>query len=126
MSLELISIAILEKDPEKVLYWYDKCSDRQFGFGISHDEVAEAIKTYAPERAFDMWKTRAERLIDQTKPKAYEEAAIFLKKAKKVLSDINKQEKWTTYINGLRKTHAAKRKLQEVLDRMDKKPIVVI
>ncbi|MBN1904035.1 MAG: SWIM zinc finger domain-containing protein [Deltaproteobacteria bacterium] len=124
MAQELISIAILEKNPEKVLFWYDKCSDRRFGFGGNYDEVADAIKTYAPERAFDIWKTRAERLIDLTKPKAYEEAVVFLKKAKKLMSEINKLDKWNVYINSLRKTHAAKRRLMEILDRMDRKPIV--
>lgn len=126
MIKDLISIAIFEKNPEQVLFWYDKCSDRHWQFRINHHEVADAIKPYAPERAVDIWKAKAEGLINQVKPKAYQDAVRYLRKAKKVMKGIKKQDIWDKYIKELRSTHARKKRLLEILDRMDKNPIVKI
>jgi uncharacterized Zn finger protein len=71
-----------------------------------------------------IWKTKAERLIAQVKPSAYQEAAKFLRKAGEVMSKQNKQAQWDQYLRSLRDAHARKRRLIEILDGLDGKPIM--
>jgi uncharacterized Zn finger protein len=71
-----------------------------------------------------IWKNKAERLIARVNPKAYEEAAKYLQKAGKIMSQQNKQEQWDQYLTSLRKEHFRKRRLLEILDGLDRKPIM--
>lgn len=122
---ELIDIAIYEKDPERVLYWYDRRPKSRFGrLWVNEDRIAEAVEAYAPDRAVTIWRNKAENLIAQTKPRAYEEAARYLRKAGAVLARQGKQQEWTRYLQELRGTHARKSRLIEVLDRLTGKPIL--
>jgi uncharacterized Zn finger protein len=122
---ELIDIAICEKDPERILYWYDRRSKSRFGWvWVNEDRIAEAIETYAPDRAVAMWKSKAESLIARVSPSAYEEAARYLRKTEAVLVREGNQQEWTRYLQELRDTHARKRRLIEVLDRLTRKPIL--
>jgi uncharacterized Zn finger protein len=121
----LIDIAILEKKPDQVLRWYDQLPKDRFGwYGIDKDAIATSIQTHAPDRAVDIWKNMAERLIDQVKPSAYKAASKYLKKASKVMNKAKKQAEWKKYIQGLRKIHARKRRLLEILDNLEDKPII--
>jgi uncharacterized Zn finger protein len=122
---ELIDIAIYEKDPERVLYWYDHRPQSRFGWvWVNEDRVAEAIEAYAPDRAVTIWKSKAESLIAQVSPGAYEEAARYLRKAGAVLVREGRQQEWARYLQELKETHARKRRLIEVLDRLTRKPIL--
>jgi uncharacterized Zn finger protein len=122
---ELIDIAIYEKDPERVLYWYDRRPKSRFGWAwVDEDRIAEAIETYAPDRAVAIWKSKAENLIARASPSAYEEAARYLRKVGAVLAREGRQQEWTRYLQELRDTHARKRRLIEVLDRVTRKPIL--
>jgi uncharacterized Zn finger protein len=122
---ELIDIAIYEKDPERVLYWYDRRSKSRFGWvWVNEDRIAEAIETYAPDRAVAIWKSKAENLIARVSPSAYEEAARYLRKAGAILVREGKQQEWARYLQELRDTHARKRRLIEVLDRVTRRPIL--
>ena len=121
---ELIDIAIFEKKPDQVLKWYDTLPKGQFlGFRIDNNAVAEAIKSYAPDRAVAIWKYIAGHLIAQAKPKAYKDAARFLKKAAAVMKKNKKKNEWDLYIQSLRAEHKRKTRLIEVLDNLDGKPI---
>jgi uncharacterized Zn finger protein len=121
---DLINIAILEKKPDQMLKWYDQRPQGRLGwFGVDEDIIATAVQTYAPERAVAIWKNKAERLINQVKPDAYQEAAKYLRKAGMVMSKENKQAQWDQYLGSLRNTHARKRRLLEALDGLDGKPI---
>ncbi len=122
---DLIDIAILEKKPEQVLHWYDRRPKQQFGwYGIDEDKIASAVREHAPDRAVEIWKHKAEGLIAQVKPKAYREAAQYLRKAGDVMSKQNKQPQWDQYLRDLREAHARKRSLMETLDGLVGKPIV--
>ena len=122
---ELINIAILEKKPDQVLHWYDRLPKKRFGwYGIDEDKIATAVQTHAPDRAVAIWKNKAERLISQVKPSAYQEAAKYLRKAAKVMNQVKKQAEWERYLKGLREKHIRKRRLMEILDGLDDKPIV--
>ena len=122
---QLIAIAILEKKPDRVLKWYDQRSKGPFGvYGIDEDEIATTVQTHAPDRAVDIWRNKAEGLIAQVKPSAYQEAARYLRKAASIVTRENKIEEWEQYLNALRQQHFRKRRLMEILDGLEGKPIV--
>lgn len=124
MINELIDIAILEKKPDQVLRWYDQQPKRRFGwYSLEEDRIASAVKTHAPDRAAAIWKTLAEGLIAQVKPRAYQEAAKYLRKAGQVMAGQKKQEEWDRYLKGLKETHFRKRRFIEILENMEGKPI---
>ncbi|MDD2903900.1 MAG: hypothetical protein PHU44_15850 [Syntrophales bacterium] len=121
---DLIDIAILEKKPNQVLKWYDQRPRGRWGwFGVDEDTIATAVQTYAPERSVVIWQTKAERLIAQVKPAAYQEAGKYLRKAGAVMAKQNEQANWDQYLKSLRNAHARKRHLLEVLDGLEEKPI---
>jgi uncharacterized Zn finger protein len=121
----LVDIAILEKDPERVLHWYDRLSQRKYGgYGVDKDRIAEAVKTHSPDRSVAIWKNKAEDLISQVKPSAYQEAGRFLRKAGAIMTKHKKGGEWGNYIQKLRNLHARKRRLLEVLDGLEKRPIL--
>jgi uncharacterized Zn finger protein len=124
----LLAIAISEKQPDEVLRWYDQPKPKSFGIGwgwsVNDDRVAEAIADAYPERAIAIWKTLAERQIARTEPKAYEEAASYLRKMRPVMERLGKEGEWQDYLAELRQTHARKRRLLETLDRLSGRPII--
>jgi len=122
---DLIEVALLEKKPDQVLKWYDKQPDRKSWFFKNLDNhVAAAIKTHAPERAVAIWKEMAENLINRVNPSAYQEASRYLRKVSKVLNSTNKKSEWDLYLKELRKNHYRKRRLMEILDGLEKRPIL--
>jgi len=125
MVNDLIEMAILEKKPEQILHWYDRLPKKRYGwYGIDNDEVATAIQTHAPDRAIAIWENMAEQLIAQVKPKAYQEAGKYLRKAAKVMAKEKKQAEWGQYLRRLRENHARKIRLMEVLDGLEDKSII--
>ena len=71
-----------------------------------------------------IWKNKAERQIAQVKPSAYQEAAKYLRKAAKVMRRQERLAEWESYLKELREKHLRKRRLIEILDGLDEKPIV--
>jgi uncharacterized Zn finger protein len=124
MTTLLIDIAILEKQPDRVLFWYDHGQNGRNWVGIGDDRIAAAIQEHAPERAIAIWKTIGEGLINQTKPSAYEQAARYLRKAEKVMKQQKKQVEWKKYVSGLREQHSRKKRFIEILDHSDGRPII--
>ncbi|MCF8050724.1 MAG: SWIM zinc finger family protein [Desulfobacterales bacterium] len=120
-----VAIAILEKKPDEVLKWYDQRTEDRFGwYDVSADDVAAAVQSYAPDRAAAIWKAMAERLIAEVKPKAYQKAATYLRKAARVMHEQKKAVEWERYLDALRQEHFRKRRLLEILDGLEAKPIV--
>jgi uncharacterized Zn finger protein len=125
MVSQLIEIAILEKNPECVLHWYDQLPRKRYGwYGVDDNAIATAVQTHAPDRAVAIWKNKAERLIAQVKPKSYHEAGKYLRKAAKVIAKGKKQVEWEGYLQRLREHHARKIRLIEVLDSLEGKPVI--
>jgi len=125
MTSILIDIAILEKKPEQIIFWYDRLHTKGgIWGGINENKVAVAIQDFAPERAVSIWKMLAESLINQTKPSAYEQAAGYLRKADKIMKREKKQAEWNQYFNKLKSKHARKRRFIEILDQSDSLPII--
>jgi len=63
-------------------------------------------------------------LIGQVKPEAYEEAAGYLRCFCKVNKENNRTSDWQNLLSALRREHAAKRSLMEVLDGLSGKKII--
>lgn len=122
---DLIDIAIMEKKPDRVLYWYNQISEEQMErYAVDEDAVAAAIEIQAPKRAVSIWLSKAERLIEQVKHSAYQEAVKYLRKAGAVMVREKEKNEWQQYLRNLRKAHIRKRRLIEILDGLEGRPIV--
>jgi uncharacterized Zn finger protein len=86
--------------------------------------VALAVADTHPDIALDIWREIVERLIAQVKPKAYEEAAGYLRRMGKVYARLRRQEEWRNLIDRLRREHKAKRRLMGVLDSLSGRKLV--
>jgi uncharacterized Zn finger protein len=119
----LINIAIEEKRPDDVLKWYDhrKSKKQVFwgGDGYQEDQVAEAVADQYPDRAIDVWKSIAQRQIALTKPKAYETAAVYLRKVHGLLKKMKREGEWRDYFLKVRQANVRKTKLIEILHRLE-------
>ena len=123
----LLDIALYEKRTADVLAWYKKDQAQRTGWswlGRKDDEVADAVKKEFPERAVEIWKQLAERQIALVKPASYREAAVFLRKIRRLLKQQEKDREWESYIEKLRQEHVRKRRLMEIMDGLEGKPIV--
>lgn len=121
MSHVLIDIAIAEKRPDDVLRWYDYSQSRSGNWGWSgyqDDAVAAAVADRYPDRALAVWKRCAEGHISLTKPKAYHEAAIYLRKIHKLFKKEGREKEWRSYLTELRQVNHRKRRLLEILDEL--------
>jgi uncharacterized Zn finger protein len=124
---QLIDIAIYEKDPEKIIHWFDRLPRQRFFVrGSIGERVAAAVKDTHPDRTIAIWKALAEGLIQETKPKAYREAAVYLRWLGKLLTEKGRSGEWARYLAELRTQHVRKRAMLEVLDTLEKKPIAKI
>jgi len=126
MTGTLIDIAIAEKRPTEVIRWYDQPEARPMGLGrtwFQEDQMAKAIAEAYPDRAIAIWKKLAEGQIAQTQPKAYEVAVGFLHNMRRAFKKLGRDKEWQSYIAGLRQANARKRRLLEVLDSLDGRPI---
>jgi len=111
----LIELAASEGRPAEVLRWYDRRSPGRLS-GINDDMVADAVAQDYPERAAQIWQQLAEARIAQTSPAAYEDAALFLRKLRRVWARQGQEAAWRTYVAELRAANRRKRRLVEVLD----------
>lgn len=112
----LIDVAIFDDEPDRVLYWYDRRTENRSGYYYGDDSrIAEALLSYAPERAASIWQRMAEAQIDKVKASAYEIAARYLLKAEQILTRENKLDDWNQYFEALKRTHKRKTRLLEEL-----------
>lgn len=79
--------------------------------------VADAVVKAYPERAA-IWQALAEARIAQTSPAAYDEAALFLRKLRRVWVGLGKAAEWRAYVEELRAANRRKRRLMETLDAL--------
>ncbi len=124
----LIEIAIKENNPEEVTYWYkrlkEKGSEADRHRPIFENEIANAVRGKYPEVAIEIWKKLAEWLISETKVSSYESASVYLRKIKETLEVAGKKKDWEIYLKDTKEINKRKRKLFEILDRLDKDKII--
>ena len=112
----LIDIAILEKRFEDVVALYAELRKiKRYSFETDK-AVAGAVAGTHPQVALDTWRYIVDGLIGQVKPKAYEEAAVYLRRMCKVYQECRRTAEWQNLLAELRRDHKAKRRLLEVLD----------
>ena len=119
----LIGIAILERRFDDVVTLYQELKKTKRWGWETDKAVAEAVSETHPQTALDIWRAIAESLIGQVKPKAYEEAAIYLRRMCKVYQETRRASDWQNLLGELRREHKAKRRLMEVLDGLSGKKI---
>jgi len=127
MTDVLIDIAMAEKRPDEVLRWYDQRKPRSRGWDAGwfvEDRIAEAVAGPYPDRAIAIWKQLAEKQIALTKPKAYEEAAGYLRKVHRALKQLGKEQDWHGYLTALRLANERKRRLVQILDTLTGRRII--
>jgi len=127
MTDTLIDIAIAEKRPDDVLRWYDQRKPRPRGWDygwFAEDRIAEAVMEAYPDRAVAIWQHLAEKQIALTKPKAYEEAAGYLRKVHRVQKQLGKEQEWQSYLASLRRANERKRRLVQILDTLSGRRII--
>lgn len=116
----LIEIAILEqRHDDAVALFQELNKTRRWSWNID-EQLATAVAASHPDVALGIWKSIADRLIGQVKPKAYQEAARYLRHMRRVYGETNRLADWNTLIVSLRLEHKAKRRLMEVLDGLVK------
>ncbi len=121
--LILLDVAMWEDRPADALALYDRIRG-SFSQPYAHsDSLATAVAGTFPERAVEIWQRSAEAMIARTKPAAYAEAMTPLKKIRDLLGETGKEQVWNDYLAGIRKRHRRKRRLMEMLDNLEGKPV---
>jgi uncharacterized Zn finger protein len=85
-------------------------------WGDRYPPQAWSVVQDYPDRAAQIWQQLAEARIAQTNPAAYQEAALFLCKLRRVQARQGKEVAWREYAVKLRETNRRKRRLVETLD----------
>ena len=116
----LIDLAILEKRLDDAVALYGELrKTKRWGCYFETDKaVASAVAKTHPQTALDIWRYVVDNLIAQVKPKAYEEAAVYLRRMSKVYQENKRTDEWQSFLAELRKEHKPKRRLMEVLDSL--------
>src|SRR5262249_28977867 len=117
-----------EKNPDEVLKWFDRRkqpdpSRGQWGdYEANHraEKVAEAVADSHPERALGIYQGIVDSLVDQVNTSAYEEAARRLRNERKLLTQLGRADEWPTRLAAIRTKYPRKRKLQEILTKLEK------
>lgn len=120
----LIDIAILEERFDDVVDLYRKFQNNKYRRMDKDRAVADAVSKTHPRISLEIWRSIVDGLIAQVKPKAYEEAAVYLRLMRKVYYESNCSDEWRALTDELRKVHKPKRKLMEVLDNLVKTSII--
>jgi uncharacterized Zn finger protein len=120
----LIDIAIAEERFDDVVDLYQRCR-KSNRCGLETDKrVAQAVAATHPELALAIWQHTVDGLIAQTKPRAYEEAASYLRLMRHVYVQNERVDDWRRLLIRLRTEHKAKRRLMGVLDNLANKKLV--
>jgi len=124
----LIRLAIQEHDPESVLRWYElwqsSAEQNHFGFDRFETEIADAVLERYPDRAVELYCTKAERLAAETNTSLYPESVSLLKQARNVLNSENRGHDFEAILANFRNRHRRKRRLIELLHSLEGVPIV--
>jgi uncharacterized Zn finger protein len=126
----LLELALDEKRPDDVLQWYDRWrAGRAAGPFRGHSggiegRIADAVADTHPDRAAALYRDIIAGHIVQTSPTAYKAAMPYLRKLRALLYRARRDEEWRHYLAHLRETERRKRRLMEVLDRVERRPIV--
>lgn len=120
----LIDIAISEERFDDVVDLYQRFRKTKRWSWETDKTVANAVVNTQPDLALAIWTEIVHNLIKQVKPKAYEEAAVYLRSMRKVYDRNHRSDDWQKLLEGLRREHKAKRRLMSILDTLSNKKLV--
>jgi uncharacterized Zn finger protein len=127
----LLDLAIDEKRPDDVLAWYDRLQTSRsptpwarHGDTSQAARVADAVAATHPDRALAIYQKLADDLIAATSPSAYENAAVHLRKMRTLLHKTGRAAEWSKRVAAIREQNRRKRRLLEVLERLEDRPII--
>jgi uncharacterized Zn finger protein len=126
----LLELALHEKQPDDVLRWFDRlhAGRRRSPYGLrgtGYDQrVADAVAKTHPDRAAELYREHIAGCVARTSPSAYHEALPALRKLRALLDCQGRKNEWERYLANLRQTERRKRRFLEVLDRVERRPIV--
>lgn len=101
----LIDVAILEERFDDVVELYQEFKKTTRWGGETGKAVAQAVAKTHPQVALDIWGAIVDDLIGQVKPKAYEEAAGYLRIMREVSEETARMADWEGLIVRLRVEH---------------------
>lgn len=120
----LIDIAIMEKRFDDVFDLYQRLRKTKRWGWETDKTVAQAVANTHPDLSLGIWQQIVEGLIRQVKPRAYEEAPVYLRLMEKVYTRHHRLDDWRGLLDELRREHKAKRRLMGVLDTLSTKKLV--
>ena len=86
--------------------------------------VAKAVEASHPDRAVAIYFQLADAIAAETNTKTYPEAGRYLKRVKSLLKTAGRKDDWPRLLDEFRSKHGRKRRLMQVVDGIDGRPIV--
>ncbi len=117
--------AITENRHGDVVRWFDALKNKPSQKRrVDVFEVAEAVISSHPGRAFEIYRKAAEEEMDTTSTSHYPMAISHLRKAKLALEKAKRGREWAKIIKDIRTKHRRKSSLMKLLDELEAGPIV--
>ena len=120
----LIDIAIKENRLDDVVDLYQRLRKTKRWGWETDKTVAQAVANTHPDLALAIWEDIVDSLIAQVKPKAYEQAGVYLRSMQKVYTQNHRVDDWQRLLDRLRREHKAKRRFVGVLETLSRKKLV--
>lgn len=129
----LIDIAIADKQPEKVLHWFDtlrasnqkrSLADPWSPLSEYSDRVAQAVIDSHPQRSLEIYRQRVHDNLSHAKKSAYETVVFYLRKMKPIFKVLERESEWRQLIADIRTRYHNRPLFREMLDRLDSGTIV--
>src|SRR5437870_5392247 len=116
------------KGPVDTSLWYGRYQEKEKGnqwSAVSHyrKQVADAVAATHPDQALELYRELIETVIASTSGSGSEAAGPHLERIRDLFVSLGWLDDWTSYAAGLRRTHGRKRRLMDVLDRVESIPI---
>ena len=117
--------AIKEKRPHDVIRWFDELKSRpSLKRSVNPLDVAEAVWTAYPDRAFQFYRQAAEEEMNTTSTSHYPTAVSHLRKAKQALANAKRDREWSKVMEEIRAKHGRKSSLMKQIGEMEAGSIV--
>jgi uncharacterized Zn finger protein len=131
----LLEIALNAGHSAEILGWYDRLCKaprttqdaHEFGARTARDftaRVAAAVAATQPQRALALYDECLREHLQVADPHAYANVANTLKLMRPIYNALAQDDAWALLIQEIRDKYKARRKLLEVLDKLEELPIV--
>lgn len=122
----LLEMALESEDPDEVIQWYNPNSNQTLNSTEENpvDRIADVIAEKYPDKAVEIWKKIAERIIDVKNPDFYHYAVIYLMKIRDTAIKTGKTAEFSEYILHLKTEHARKRRFIQELAILEGRKIL--